>query len=326
MNVFTNSGDGGSDTICLRRFWSGAAAASRSSNGHHLDTSRVAARCTVDVGQRRRRWSASLPSLQFAAYLHGIMLHGPTETIGRTPGLFRRLDPKSGELRGRNLFVRHHAGVLHALGQHERELSVARDGRRSTPADSFWRIPRSVRSSRSTLSEPTKRDERTIEYARKSRRVPRLAVARTDSSRSCCPRACSTSASCPSRETARGSTPAYSFWRIPRSVRSSRLVGSTRSEPTKRDDDALLGIRQKKFASAVPRPTLSGVFLRSVCLVALGRLDLVELASATHARISNTPEESAGQRLAVATRQLRRSCCTLWGSTSASCPSRETAR
>jgi aminoglycoside phosphotransferase (APT) family kinase protein len=76
------------------------------------------------------------PKSQFAAYLHGIMLRW-TNRQRSADSVFRRLDPKSGELRGRIYFVRHHAGVLHALGEHHRELSIARDGRAQYPARLF---------------------------------------------------------------------------------------------------------------------------------------------------------------------------------------------
>jgi tRNA A-37 threonylcarbamoyl transferase component Bud32 len=67
------------------------------------------------------------PKSQFMRYLHGIMLRW-TNKPNAADSMFRNLDPMSGELRGRIQFVIHHAGVLHDLSQHDRELAVIRAG------------------------------------------------------------------------------------------------------------------------------------------------------------------------------------------------------
>ncbi len=72
------------------------------------------------------------PNSQFTAYLHAITLRWANRPVA-SDSILRQLDSKSGELRGRIYFPHHHAGVLHALGEHTRELAVIRAGRAQYP-------------------------------------------------------------------------------------------------------------------------------------------------------------------------------------------------
>lgn len=65
------------------------------------------------------------PNSQFTAYLYAVSLRWANQPH-LADSVLRRLDANSGELRGRIYFPHHYAGVLHVLGDHERELSVTR--------------------------------------------------------------------------------------------------------------------------------------------------------------------------------------------------------
>ena len=72
------------------------------------------------------------PQSQFTAYLHAIVLRWANRP-GATDSILRRLDPKSGELRGRIFLPHHHAGALHTLGLYAREFEVGGAGRSQYP-------------------------------------------------------------------------------------------------------------------------------------------------------------------------------------------------
>ena len=57
-----------------------------------------------------------------------------------TDSILSRLDPLSGELRGRIFFPHHHAAALHLLGEHVRERIVVRAGRAQYPGRLYLAI------------------------------------------------------------------------------------------------------------------------------------------------------------------------------------------
>ena len=57
-----------------------------------------------------------------------------------TDSVLSRLDPMSGERRGRIYLPHHHAAVLHILGEHVRERIVVRAGRAQYPGRLYLAI------------------------------------------------------------------------------------------------------------------------------------------------------------------------------------------
>lgn len=76
------------------------------------------------------------PKSQFVKYLRGITLRWVNRPRA-ADSAFRTLDPLSGELRGRIYFPIYHAGVLHALGEYQRELAVTQSAQAQYPGRLF---------------------------------------------------------------------------------------------------------------------------------------------------------------------------------------------
>ena len=86
------------------------------------------ARTVVDIPRvvaAGRQLVNAAPKSEFARYLWAITLRW-TGDARAADSIFTALDPESGALRGRVYFYGHHVMALHVLGNHERELDVAR--------------------------------------------------------------------------------------------------------------------------------------------------------------------------------------------------------
>ncbi len=78
------------------------------------------------------RMSLAAPRSEFVGYFQAVTLTHSGDPRGAAE-LFQRLDPESGILRGRLYYYGDYALALHALGQYDRALDVARSGRRRYP-------------------------------------------------------------------------------------------------------------------------------------------------------------------------------------------------
>jgi hypothetical protein len=86
----------------------------------------AAAKAMMDAAPR-----ADFPVYLAADYANGV--NKPREALA----LLKRLDPESGALRGRVYYFSYYASALHALGDHERELEIAMQGRKQYPGRLF---------------------------------------------------------------------------------------------------------------------------------------------------------------------------------------------
>ena len=76
------------------------------------------------------------PKSQNAAYLHGITLRDANRPR-EADSVFRRLDPRSGELAGRIYLLEHASSALHALGEYQREFDFMRSASAQYPGRQY---------------------------------------------------------------------------------------------------------------------------------------------------------------------------------------------
>jgi len=82
----------------------------------------AAARAMMDAAPK-----AEFPAYLAADYANGV--NKPREALA----LLQRLDPEAGALRGRVYYYGYYGSALHTLGQHERELEIAKQARKQYP-------------------------------------------------------------------------------------------------------------------------------------------------------------------------------------------------